>query len=31
MVKMMEALYCVTITSQEFIEAAKAFKAEKRD
>jgi len=31
MVKMMEALYCVTITSQEFIEAVTAFRAEKRD
>jgi ureidoacrylate peracid hydrolase len=29
MVKMMEALYCVSITSQEFIEAARAFKATK--
>jgi nicotinamidase-related amidase len=31
MVKMMEALYCVTITSQEFIEAVKVFRAEKKD
>jgi nicotinamidase-related amidase len=29
MVKMMESLYCVSITSQEFVESAKAFAAEK--
>lgn len=31
MISMMEALYCVSVTSQEFIEAAKAFKAAKED
>ena len=29
MVKMMESLYCVSVTSQEFIEATKVFAAEK--
>jgi len=29
MVKMMESLYCVSITSQEFIDAAKVFSTER--
>jgi hypothetical protein len=29
MIKMMESLYCVSITSQEFIDAAKVFSTER--